>query len=109
MVGSIGVCGGATTVFCCELLTMTRPMTRPRTISSAMAAKIHSQRRELGPPGFGGSGGGWFGGPCCPVAYGLYPYGEYAGSCSVGLGSAGGWYADEYGACWPYGEPGKAG
>jgi hypothetical protein len=71
MVGSIGVCGGATTVFCCELFTMTRPMTSPRTTRSATAASIHNQRRELGPPGFGGSGGGWFGGPYCPVAYGL--------------------------------------
>src|SRR5690349_17170855 len=46
---------GATTVCCRELLAMTSAMTRPTTVSTATAARIHSHSGDL--RSFGGSGG----------------------------------------------------
>jgi hypothetical protein len=66
VVGWIGVCGGATTVFCCELLTITSPAIKPSTMSTAVPASTQSHRRGFGSSGFGGPGGsptGRFGGP----------------------------------------------
>ncbi len=62
---------GATTLSCCELLTITSAITRPITARTAITASIHSQRGEFGPSG-GGCGGspGGYCGPYWPVAYG---------------------------------------
>src|SRR5690348_16271586 len=55
-----GVTGGATTVSCCELLMMTRAITRPTTSRTATAARTHSHSR--GRSSSGTSCGGWPGG-----------------------------------------------
>ncbi|KXW73578.1 hypothetical protein MPHL43070_11620 [Mycolicibacterium phlei DSM 43070] len=61
---SIG--GGATSVSCLELFTMTRAITSPTTVNAAMPASAHSQRGDFG---FSGSGGG-----SPPGGYGGCPY-----------------------------------
>src|SRR5262245_1670473 len=53
-VGSDSDGSGATTVSCFELFTITSAMTRPMTVSTAIAATIHSQRGDFGPSGDGG-------------------------------------------------------
>src|SRR5215471_4106274 len=57
VVGSVSDGSGATTVSCFELFTITSAMTRPMTVSTAIAATIHSQRGDFGPSGDGGCGG----------------------------------------------------
>src|SRR5262245_47570185 len=54
VVGSDSDGSGATTVSCFELFTITSARTRPRTVSTAIAATIHSQRGDFGPSGDGG-------------------------------------------------------
>src|SRR3954451_12814718 len=66
--GSVSDGSGATTVSCFELFTITSAMIRPMTVSTAIAATIHSQRGDLGPSGGGGCGGSP--GGYWPVAYG---------------------------------------
>ena len=71
-VGSVSDGSGATTVSCFELLTITNAMTRPMTVSTAIAATIQSQRGDFGPSGGGGCGGspGGYCEPYWPVEYG---------------------------------------
>src|SRR6185312_895445 len=71
-VGSDSDGSGATTVSCFELFTITSAMTRPMTVSTAIAATIHSQRGDFGPSGGGGCGGspGGYCEPCWPVENG---------------------------------------
>jgi hypothetical protein len=55
-VGSVSDGSGATTVSCFELFTITSAMTRPMTVSTAIAATIHSQRGDFGPSGAAAAG-----------------------------------------------------
>src|SRR5882757_2061334 len=55
--GSSGAGGGAITVSCCELFTITSAITSPMTTTTEIAASTHSHFRGPRPFGLGGSGG----------------------------------------------------
>src|SRR4051812_50039583 len=87
-VGSGSDGSGATTVSCCELLTITSAMTSPITVRMATAATIHNQRGDFGSSGSGGCGGA----PPTPAsvdAVGGEPAGENAGARAGGGGAGG--------------------